>query len=79
MMCLRSLVDWFILAPRDGKRSAERKLLCLNVSILYSSTQNRLKKFLVQEIDIGLVLRCFLFNIRLVINIVMKLVTSFTS
>lgn len=55
-MCLRSFVDWLILAPRDGKRSAERKLLlCFIVSILYSSTQNLWKKFLVQEIDIFLV------------------------
>lgn len=53
-MCLRSLVDWLILAPRDGKRSAERKLLCFMVSILYSSTQNLSKKFLVQEMDIFL-------------------------
>lgn len=51
-MCLRSLVDWLILAPRDGKRSAERKLLCFMVSVLYSSTQNLSKKFRVQDKDI---------------------------
>jgi hypothetical protein len=55
-MCLRSLVDWLILAPRDGRRSAERKLLCFMVSILYSSTQNLSKKFRVQEIDIFLMI-----------------------
>ena len=64
IMCLRSLVDWLILAPRDGKRSAERKLLCFLASILYSSTQNLSKKFLVQEIDIFFVLKFWGFSLQ---------------
>ena len=64
IMCLRSLVDWLILAPRDGKRSAERKLLCFLASILYPSTQNLSKKFLVQEIDIFFVFKFWGFSLQ---------------
>uniref|UniRef100_A0A2P2QFT7 Uncharacterized protein n=1 Tax=Rhizophora mucronata TaxID=61149 RepID=A0A2P2QFT7_RHIMU len=48
-MYLRSLVVWFILAPRDGmRRSLEKKSLWGRTS----SMQKRRKKFLAQEYDI---------------------------
>ena len=49
MMCLRSLVDWLIVAPRDGNKSGDKKVLWRPPLVWNSSVKKRWKKCFVQE------------------------------